>query len=860
MQALLSSLKRLLHRDPPPTPEQLREEFAEKYKNFRSLLTANNNALQAMAELEKIYYSGESYRMAAVRSRVTTIIVNVYKMVKGLQAMSLSGYDEIGKRLEVISAGIEEILERKPVRPEGPLVLSLTQVGKKQANQVGEKMANLGEVSRLPGCRLPPGFVVTASATRKLFPPDRLDEINRILQVIDPEDIGELEKGCRAIQKLVLEGQLPVDLQADILQAYRRLEQQEKVGVRLALRSSGFGEDSVGISFAGLYKTVLDVEPEDIFTAYKQVIASKYGPSAIAYRRRRGFRHEDIEMCVGCMVMVEAEVSGVMYSSDPEEEQGRVIRINGAAGIARGVVDGTTASDLYLVDRSAPHRLLQTVIRSPNGILEPLAPLLNESRLRELAERAIQLESHFGSPQDIEWSFDGAGRLFILQSRPLMVKQHESVDCTGNTYCRFDYGASPIMSGGVCCSGGIGCGSVFKVKNADDMKGFPQGAVLVVKQPLPEWSPILPRASAVIAEQGSEAGHLATIAREFGIPAIFSLTGACATLEQGSTVTVHGSVTKVFAGRREDLLKQNKVKRDLMAGSPVQRLLTEALQFITPLNLNDPNSTRFKASWCETLHDITRYCHEKSVMEMFDVERHRKFSQATARRLVGDVPLEWWVINLADGFCGNYADTGATVRIENICSIPMLAIWRGISAYPWEGPPPVSMSGFGSIIFQSTMRPELDPAVGSRLTTKNYFLISKNFCNLSVRLGYHYAMIEAYLSELKTESYITFRFKGGAADLNRKAVRARLLADILKQYDFRVESRSDALLARIKMAPIDFLEQRLNILGYLTLHARQLDMVMTQPGAVERYREKFVLEIEAMLAAGPKSSGEVQHE
>jgi len=211
-------------------------------------------------------------------------------------------------------------------------------------------------------------------------------------------------------------------------------------------------------------------------------------------------------------------------------------------------------------------------------------------------------------------------------------------------------------------------------------------------------------------------------------------------------------------------------------------------------------------------------------------------------------------------FLSLYADTGATVRIENICSIPMLAIWRGISAYPWEGPPPVSMSGFGSIIFQSTMRPELDPAVGSRLTTKNYFLISKNFCNLSVRLGYHYAMIEAYLSELKTESYITFRFKGGAADLNRKAVRARLLADILKRYDFRVESRSDALLARIKMAPIDFLEQRLNILGYLTLHARQLDMVMTQPGAVERYREKFVFEIEAMLAAGSKSSGEVQHE
>ena len=158
----------------------------------------------------------------------------------------------------------------------------------------------------------------------------------------------------------------------------------------------------------------------------------------------------------------------------------------------------------------------------------------------------------------------------------------------------------------------------------------------------------------------------------------------------------------------------------------------------------------------------------------------------------------------------------------------MLAIWRGISAFPWEGPPPVSVRGFGSIIFQSTMRPELDPAVASALTTKNYFLISENFCNLSVRLGYHYAMIEAYISDLLTESYVTFRFKGGAADMRRKAVRARLLADILQRYDFRIELRSDALLARVKKQPTEYLEKRLQILGYLTLHARQLDMVMNR--------------------------------
>jgi pyruvate,water dikinase len=852
MHALFSYIKRLFYQPPPPTPEQLREEFTQKYKQFRSLLTANNNALQAMAELERIYYGGDSYRMAAVRSKVTTILVNVYKMVKNLLAMSPGQYGELEKRFEAISASIEEILERKPQHPDGPLVFPLAAIGKKHASLVGEKMANLGEVSRLSGCQLPPGFVITATATRMLIPPSSLDEINRILQQLDPEKFTDLLKGCDAIRDIILSTPVPAELEAAILTEYRKLEEASEDGIRVALRSSGFGEDSIGVSFAGLYKTVLDVERHGILFAYKEVIASKYGPRAISYRRRRGFRHEDIEMCVGCMVMVDAVVSGVMYSGDPEDEHGLMMRINCTQGIAKGVVDGTTPTDLYLVSRSAPHQLLETSLRQATGSGDQPAPLLAVEQVVKLAVAAMQLEHHFGCPQDIEWSFDAQGRLFILQSRPLMAKKRPDADEEGSPAATV--GEPPLLSGGICCSGGIGSGPIFQLESADGMGQFPTGGVLVVSHPLPEWAPLLPRAAAIIAEQGSEAGHLATIAREFSIPAIFSLPHAKQQLREGSTVTVHGNMRAIFAGRREDLLRQNRVKRDLMAGSPVQRLLTEALQFITPLNLNDPASTRFKASWCETLHDITRYCHEKSVVEMFDVDRHRQFSRASARQLVGDVPLEWWVINLADGFREDYDERLRTVRIENICSVPMLAIWRGISAYPWEGPPPVSMSGFGSIIFQSVMRPELDPSVASRLNVKNYFLISKNFCNLSVRLGYHYAMIEAFLSELKTESYITFRFKGGAADLNRKAVRAKLLADILKRYDFRIELRSDALLARIKMAAPDYLEQRLQILGYLTLHARQLDMVMTQSGAVERYRGKFIDEIEAMLARYPNSA------
>ncbi len=855
MRRIFTFLKQSLFAEPQPSlsPEELRTAFAQRYANFRGLLTANNNALQAMAELEKVYYSGESYRMAFVRSKISAIFINVYKMIRNILEMSDGKYTELERIFEKISNDITEIVEKKHSFRQGPFILTLDEVRRIDKDQVGEKMANIGEISSLPGIVVPQGFVITASATRHFLTVDHIAEINRLLQVVDPENLDDLYKTCEEMQKIVMESPLPPDLEELLHVHYARLEKVTYPGCRVALRSSALGEDTAGVSFAGLYSTFLNVDKNTISDLYKKVIASKYGPKAIAYRRKRGYRHEDIEMCVGCLVMVDALVSGVIYSKDPGEEESEVLRINATSGIARGVVDGTTVTDLYLVGREKPFSVVYSEMRQGRDggkDQSASATSLTYSQIKKLAETALRLEIHFGQPQDIEWSFDHQGTLYILQSRPIPVskKVPQSQSIQTKTEQR-QVGEAPFLVGGICASGGIASGEVFLVDYANkDLHQFPKGAVLVLEHPMPEWAPLLGRASAVIAENGTEAGHLATVAREFGIPALFSLPEAMSVLTAGQTITVNSSTRAVYQGRREDLLSQKVVKKDIMAGSPVQRIVTEALQYITPLNLSDPTSTHFKSTWCETLHDITRFCHEKSVSEMFDYGKQHHFDKGTAKRLVGDVPLEWWVIDLADGFRQGIDSHSKMVHVEDIVSLPMQAIWRGISAFPWEGPPPISARGFGEIIFQSTMRPDLDPSVASGLTTKNYFLVSENFCNLSVRLGYHYAMIEAYLSDLLTESYVTFRFKGGAADMRRKAVRARLLADILQRYDFRVELRSDALLARLKKQPMEYLEQRLQILGYLILHARQLDMVMNQPQAVEQYREKFLTDIEEMLA------------
>ena len=125
------------------------------------------------------------------------------------------------------------------------------------------------------------------------------------------------------------------------------------------MRSSALGEDSATVSFAGLYSSVLNVDRTNIVAAYKEVIAGKYGARAIAYRRKRGYRHEDIEMCVGCMIMVDALVSGVVYSIDPGQEDNGLLRINATAGIAKGVVDGSQAADLFLISREFVTKFLQ---------------------------------------------------------------------------------------------------------------------------------------------------------------------------------------------------------------------------------------------------------------------------------------------------------------------------------------------------------------------------------------------------------------------------------------------------------------------------------------------------------------------
>lgn len=831
---MLEFLTRLFRRGGRLQGDALQSAFQEQFRNFRALLTANNNALELMAKAEDMLRSGRPFGMAFVRGELTAMTVNVYKMVQCLIALANGRYRELNDRFAAITEEIEAIMLRQPEVKSGALVLGLDEITRDDIDRVGGKMANLGELRNRLGIRVPEGFAITAWASKHFMEVSHTQiEIARRMQTLDIENLEELYTVSAAIQDLIRAAALPSDLERAINEQIALLA--ERLGTEdfmVALRSSALGEDSAHGSFAGQYRTRLNVPAARILEVYRDIVASKYQSQAIIYHTQRGYRHQDILMCVGCLAMVDARASGVIYTRPPCDPHGPRLVIHAAHGLGDQVVDGRADYDLLWVERASPHTVTAQRLARPEQ-----ASCLTDAEASELARLALRIEAHYGMPQDIEWAIDGRGELYILQARPLEVLESDQAAAPVIALDQID--CAPLLTGGVAASQGAAAGEVFKVTCALDVLEFPKGAVLVVETPYPEWAVLISRAVAVISETGQIACHLATVAREFAIPALFGVEGAMAKLENGQLVTVCSTARQVFPGRIEALLKAAPRQTNLMEGSPVHSLLKEALTHVTPLHLTDPASPFFKAANCRTLHDITRFCHEKAIHEMFNFGRRHGARDKSAKQLyIGNSPSQWWVVNLKDGYREGIDLSTQFIRLEDIVSEPMRAIWAGMTAVPWEGPPPVSVRGLGAIIAQSAMNPELDPSVRSNMGDRNYFLVSKKYCNLSVRLGYHFALAEANFSELLNESYVSFQFQGGAADERRRRRRVQLLGEMLRELGFRVDIKADSLIARIEKRPIPFLKERLTILGYLIIHTRQVDMVMDEEGFIERYLDK----------------------
>jgi len=840
--------------------EALRLTFKSRYHSFKLLLSANNRILEGMADIERALQGNESFSMSFVQTRCTSISVNVFRMINDMENIAPGKYTALKDSFVAIQKQIDALLGAKKQISDRRLVIPLSALSSTMIDLVGGKMANLGDVKNKLQMNVPDGFAITAAAHEMFMQADGLQrEIDRLFQVAGSDEDRNLDLVSSQIRQLIMSADVPEPIYLAVVDAYTRMK--EAVGgqeIRMAVRSSAFGEDAENSSFAGQYRSELNVGFSQFFYYYKQVMASKYSVQAIAYKLNRGFRDEDIAMCVGCLAMIDAIAGGVIYTRNPLDSKDDAIYINSTWGLPKAVVDGNDLCDLFVVSRDdnltiqrreVQKKGYQVVCFEGEGCIrtetdEYLAnkPSLTDDQVRELADHAVRIEQYYETPQDIEWAIDIEGQIFILQSRPL--QQMEAV-LPGPELDLKRFESSLLVEGGINASPGVACGKVFKVAKKVDILQFPEGAVLVVEQALPTWAPLVARAAAVVSEQGGFAGHLANVAREFGIPAIFGVSGAMARMHNGDAVTVAADLGRVYLGNIGPLLEWTRPEPKLMLGSPVYESLKEVSRHIIPLHLLDPESRDFVPQNCRTFHDITRFIHEKSVLEMFSFGKDHSFSERSSKQLHYRVPMNWWILNLDDGF--THEIHGKYVKLEDIASIPMLAFWEGFAAIPWDGPPAMDGRGMTSIMFRSTMNTALVPGVKSKYAERNYFMISKNYCTLSSRLGYHFSTMEAMVSERSGENYLGFKFKGGAADFERCLGRIHFIREILERYGFRATVNADNLDARTEGQDMEYMIGRLKILGYLTLHTRQLDMIMGNSALVTYYMNKLTKDIDSLL-------------
>ena len=400
--------------------------------------------------------------------------------------------------------------------------------------------------------------------------------------------------------------------------------------------------------------------------------------------------------------------------------------------------------------------------------------------------------------------------------------------------------AALILQGGRTARPGAGSGPARIVITEKNIAEFVKGEVLVSRQSSPKFAAVLDRASAVVTEVGGISGHMASLAREFGVPALLGVADAVSVIKPGQVITVDAGAKRVYEGRVESLLGQAATtwRQNLRPAASPNAPWQRAARLITLLTLTDPRSPNFTARHCRTLHDIIRYIHEKSFTEMFLLgDRLGTAAQGHARRLVHKLPFELWILDLGGGLWDTTSDD---ISQQMVRSVPGKAFLQGLldPNIHWDQPRPVTMRGLASVFSGAMLNPPADGQVRD-MGEKAYAIISEDYLNFNCRVGYHFAALDSFCGPNQNDNYISFRFKGGAATEDRRARRTDMIERIMIPLGFEVQRTGDALSAFLKKYEEQATAKVLTEIGRLVLFTRQMDMLMQDGRMVEWLAQAF---------------------
>jgi pyruvate,water dikinase len=444
---------------------------------------------------------------------------------------------------------------------------------------VGGKNASLGEMFQKlsgQGVRVPHGFAITAEAYRfMLDKAGAWDRLHAELDDLDPADVAALARKGKRAREIVYGAGLPDDLAAEILDAYRKLQQEYGDEVSLAVRSSATAEDLPTASFAGQQDSYLNISGEEsLLDTCRRCFASLFTDRAIHYRVDQGFDHFKVSLSIGVMKMVRSDISssGVMFSIDTESGFRDAVLVTGAYGLGENVVQGAVDPDEFYVHKPtylAGHRAVlrrligdkavkmilvegetkNTTRNIPTPKSDRARFCLTDDDVLELAGYACTIEAHYGRPMDMEWAKDGLdGKHYIVQARPETVASQHSA--TALESYRLE-GRGEVLVEGRSVGEGIASGVAKRIENPKHLSEFKPGEVLVTDTTTPDWEPIMKTAAAIITNRGGRTCHAAIIARELGIPAVVGTGDATTRVPDGEVVTVscaEGESGRVYRG------------------------------------------------------------------------------------------------------------------------------------------------------------------------------------------------------------------------------------------------------------------------------------------------------------------------
>ena len=815
-----------------------------KYRAFKTLLDHNRAALNAMAALEQLYHSGKPFSLASVRPAYEALIEAAYGVIHALTSLTGKRSEALEKLVAAIDTSMAEEMKADFVYPSTDLALPFDRISGDLTLMVGAKAGNLARIRNEADLPVPDGFAVTAYAFQRLIDDNGLgDPIERALALISLDDMAATEATCSGLQTMIRNAVIPEDVREAIARAYTGLRERVGKEVRVAMRSSAVGEDTEA-TFAGQYATVLNVDGENIIDAYKTVIASKYSAKAVSYRLRYGLSDSATPMAVACVVMIDPVASGVVYTADSLSGLKTVMRVTSLWGLAERLVNGSAPSDSFAVDRNSLAIIRKEISRKEHRLVAPETggtrldqvaeadqetPSLDDADIIRLCEYGLRLEDYFGAPQDIEWALDSGRNLSVLQSRPLSMQEK-----AGHSEPAADLsGATVLMSQGKTASPGIAIGRVFIVRGPEDMDTVPDDSILVARTASPDYARLAGKVRGIITDTGSVAGHLASVAREFGIPLVVDSRDATSRLVHSDEITLSADTATIYRGVIGELLRDMRPVRQHTFESPVHRAFKKVLDLISPLTLTDPHDSSFSAEGCRTLHDVVRFTHEKGVKAMFGITDETQ--EVRSIELSAKVPLALRLIDLGGGLSQGLT-TCHVVTPEHIESVPLKALWKGFThpGISWEGAMPVDARKLLTL-FAAGAAAE----VGETLAGTSYAIISGEYMNLSARFGYHFATIDALCGKDDNQNYISLQFAGGAGNYYGRSLRVSFLGSVLARSGFQTSIKGDLIEASLNGYDEASTRDKLDHLGRLMASSRLLDMTISGQADVQRLTEAF---------------------